>query len=84
MGESCTSPSIVPSEIDGSFQQPRKFSSKRCLFGECAKLAWEKPDAVIADIAGVSDRAARDYISGRVPAPGAAIAALMVEITKRD
>lgn len=82
MSESCTA-SIVPSaEIDGSLLRGRKKSSG-CLFGECAKLAWDKPDAVIADLAGVSDRAARDYLNGKVAAPGIVVVALMLEITKR-
>lgn len=79
--------SLVPStEIDGSLQHRRKFSSKdgRCLFGECAKLAWgPKPDTFIAQLAGVTDRAARDYISGKAPVPAIVAATLLVEIIRR-
>ncbi len=84
MGESCTSPALAPSEIDGSFARARKFSSKPCLFGECARLVWDKPDAVIASIAGCSPRAARDYLNGKVAVPSIVLAALNVEITRRD
>lgn len=76
--------SVVPSsQIDGSLSRARKKTSG-CLFGEVAKVVWDKPDAVLADICDVSDRAARDYLNGKVAAPGAAIAALIVEITKRS
>lgn len=81
--ESCTA-SLVPSaEIDGSLSRARKQTSG-CLFGEIAKLVWAKPDAEIAVIAGVSDRAARDYLNGKVAPPAIVIAAIVVEITKRS
>lgn len=82
MSESCTA-SLVPSaEIDGSFARARKKTSKS-LFGEVAALVWDKPDAVIADIAGVSDRAARDYLNGKVPPPAIVMAELQREILAR-
>lgn len=83
MVESCTSPSIVPTEIDGSFPQARKFASKTCLAGEFAKLTWDKPDTAIAELVGVSDRAARDYISGKVAMPSAVYIAMWAEAEKR-
>ena len=88
VGESCVmlrvsrAPSIAPTQIDGSFAawpevifQPRDFAAL------CA-LIWAKPDTAIAVIANVSDRAARDYLSGLVPMPGVVIAAINVAITK--
>lgn len=83
LAESCTAPSLVPTKIDGSFRQVRKFSSKTCLAGEMAKLCWDKPDAVIADLVGVSDRAARDYLSGKVAMPAIVFVAMWAEATKR-
>jgi len=57
---------------------------RRGLFGKIAKVIWEKPDTVIAEIADVSDRAARDYLNGKVAAPAIVIAAIIVEITRRN
>ena len=80
--ESCTATLVPSAEIDGRFARGRKQTSK-CLFGRVAELVWDKPDTAIAVIANVSDRAARDYLNGKVPAPSIVIAALIVEITKR-
>ena len=79
-----SSPPVAASGgIDGSSAHVRKETSG-CLFGDCAKLAWDKPDTVIADLAGVSDRAARDYLNGKVAVPAIVAAALLAEIVKRE
>jgi hypothetical protein len=70
-------------EIDGSFTARSEENFRPHLFGAVAKLVWRKPDAAIATIAGVSDRAARDYLSGRVAAPAIVLAAMMVELARR-
>ena len=69
--------------INGRFASGSEENFRPQLFGQIAKLVWRKPDAEIAAIAGVSDRAARDYLAGRVAAPAIVIAALIVEVTRR-
>lgn len=71
------------SKFDGSLAYGAEEIFRADLFGRVAKLVWRKPDAAIAAIAGVSDRAARDYLSGRVAAPGIVLAALMVALARR-
>jgi hypothetical protein len=71
-------------KINGSFAQHPEENFRRGLFGEVAKVVWRKPDTAIAEIAEVSDRAARDYLNGKVPAPAIVIAAIVVEITRRN
>jgi hypothetical protein len=71
-------------EIDGSSASAPEENFRPALFGDVARVIWRKPDAAIADIAGVSDRAARDYLSGRVPAPAIVIAAIVVALTRRN
>ncbi len=54
-------------------------------FGRCVRALWPNKTAfVLAEFAGTSDRAAKDWLSGKVPAPAIVIAAVIVEITKRN
>lgn len=53
-------------------------------FGAVARAIWPVKTAfVLADIAGTSDRAAKDWLAGRVEPPAIIIAAIVVEITRR-
>lgn len=84
MGESCGAIEGSSTKIDGSYSSAPEENFRPWLFGAVAKIIWDKPDTVIADIAGVSDRAARDYLNGKVAAPAIVVAAMFMEITKRD
>lgn len=53
-------------------------------FGAVARAIWPTKTAfVLAEIAGTSDRQAKDWLAGRVPPPAILIAAIVVEITRR-
>lgn len=81
---SLSAPALVPStQITGSSASRSEANFQRCLFGRIAPLVWDKPDMAVADIAGVSDRAARDYLNGKVALPSIVLAALVQEIVKR-
>lgn len=61
--------------------QEQKFPQS---FGTVARALWPTKTAfVLAEIAGTSDRQAKDWLAGRVPAPAILIAAIVVEITRR-
>ena len=83
MSESCGAIERSSTKIDGSFSSGAEENFRPWLFGAIAKIVWDKADAAIADIADVSDRAARDYLNGKVAAPAVVIAAIVVEITRR-
>lgn len=83
MVESCTARRVPSAKIDGSFAAAPEENFRSCLFGRVAKVVWEKPDAIIASIAGVSDRAARDYLSGKVPVPAVVASRLLHDILTR-
>ncbi len=54
-------------------------------FGAVAKVLWpNKTAAQLAAIAGTNERAAWRWLSGEHEPPGCIIAAVLVEITKRD
>ena len=54
-------------------------------FGPVAKLLWPfKTAAVLADIAGSNTRTAERWLFGEYEPPAIVIAAVIVEITKRD
>lgn len=54
-------------------------------FGAVAKLLWpDKTAATLAVIAGKNVRTAERWLSGEFEPPAAVIAALIVEITKRN
>jgi hypothetical protein len=84
MRESRTEQGSASTKIDGSFRRRAEANFRNRKFGKICSAIWEKPDFTLAAIAGVSDRAARDYLSGKVAPPAIVIAAIVVEITKRD
>lgn len=64
-------------------QTPTKLSVSK--FGPVAKLIWpEKTAAAIAHIAGKEIRTAERWLSGEFEPPAIVIAAIIVEITKRQ
>jgi hypothetical protein len=83
MRESSALAVVSSSKIGGSAFPARKNSSGPSLFGQCAKLAWDKPDMVIADIAGLSDRQARNILRGDADVPLEVGLALLARIVKR-
>jgi len=84
MHGSCPQKHVQSTKFDGSLSTRPEENFRPRLFGEVAKIVWAKPDTVIATIAGVSDRAARDYLNGKVPTPSVVLVALMHEIVKRN
>lgn len=79
-----SAPSLAPStQFDGSLPSLPEVIFQPADFGALCRLVWSKPDTAIAVIAGVSDRAARDYLNGKVAAPAIVIAAINLAITKR-
>ena len=84
MPEGFGNPAATASEIGGRFR-PGKDRIVRRLFGPVAKVVWpHNTDAHIAAIAGCDPRTARRYLSGEFDAPAVVIAAMFVEITKRE
>ena len=54
-------------------------------FGIVAKALWPfKTAAVVASLAGSTERVAARWLSGEHEPPGCVLAAIMVEITKRE
>jgi hypothetical protein len=84
MFESSAGAARLSTEIDGSSKPRPEENFRPGLVGDVCRLIWGKnADAKIAAIVGVSDRAGRDYLSGRVPIPAVLLAAIAVELTKR-
>lgn len=71
-------------EIQGQFRQGTdKIVSP--LFGRVAKLIWPvKTAAQLATIARTNERTAARWLSGEFEPPAIIIAAIIVEITKRN
>lgn len=54
-------------------------------FGVVAKALWpRKTAAMLASIGGKDERTAKRWLSGEYEPPGVVIAAIVVEITKRN
>lgn len=54
-------------------------------FGRVARAIWPSKTALhLAVIGKVSERAAKDWLSGKVAPPANVTAAMLMEITKRD
>lgn len=83
MHESFSSAAGTSTKIAGRSALRSEGNFRPWLFGAVAKLIWDKPDTVIADIAGVSDRAARDYLNGKVAPPAIVVAAMLIEVCRR-
>jgi hypothetical protein len=74
----------VASEIGGHFR-PGTDKIVRRKFGSVAKVLWpDKTDAELASIAGADVRTARRWLAGEFEPPAIVIAAIIVEITKRE
>ena len=71
-------------EINGHFR-PGQDKIVRRKFGIVAKALWpDNTDAYVASIADVDVRTARRWIAGKFEPPAIVIAAIIVEITKRN
>lgn len=71
-------------KIDGSFSLRAEENFRPGLVGDVCKAIWgDKADAKVAAIVGVSDRATRDYFSGRVAIPSSLLTAINVVLTRR-
>jgi hypothetical protein len=54
------------------------------VFGRVARAIWPHKTAfTLAALANVSDRAAKDWLSGKVAPPAVVVAAMFMEVTKR-
>ena len=54
------------------------------MFGRVARAIWPQKTAfILAELADVSDRAAKDWLSGKVAPPAVVVAAMFVEVTRR-
>lgn len=75
---------IVATELQGQFRPGRdKIVTRK--FGAVARVLWpEKTAAHVASIAGSDERTAKRWLAGEFEPPGIVIAAVIVEITKRD
>lgn len=57
----------------------------RPMFGPVAKVLWPfKTAAHLAALANTSERAAARWLSGEIEPPGIVLAAVLVELTKRQ
>lgn len=71
-------------EIDGSFQFTAEEIFRPGLVGAICQEIWgEKADAKLAAVLDCSDRAVRDYFSGKVAMPAALLARINVVLTLR-
>lgn len=71
-------------EIQGQFR-PGVDKIVRRKFGDVAKVLWpDKTEAHLAAIAKADVRTARRWIAGEFEPPAIVIAAVIVEITKRE
>ena len=74
----------TPIEFEGSRPQGRE-ENFPTTFGRVARAIWPTKTAfMLAQIGNVSDRAAKDWLSGKVAPPATVVTAMLVEITKRD
>lgn len=70
--------------FDGSLASGSEENFRAGLFGDVARVVWPlKTDATVAAIAGVSDRAARDILRGKVAVPACVLIAMMEQIAGR-
>ena len=77
-------PDVVATEIQGHFRQGTdKIVSRK--FGRVAKVLWPvKTAACLAVIANTNERTAARWLAGEFEPPAIVIAAIIVEITKRE
>lgn len=78
-------PAAVATEIQGQFRQGTDKIVSAGQFGKVAKALWPfKTAAHLASIAGKDERTAARWLSGEFEPPGIVIAAIIVEVTRRD
>ena len=76
---------LVATEIQGRYRHGTDKIVGVGNFGKVAKVLWPfKTAAHIASIAGKDERTAARWLSGEFEPPGIIIAAIIVEITKRN
>ena len=76
---------VVATEIQGRFRQGTDKIVSAGQFGKVAKALWPfKTAAHLASIAGRDERTAARWLSGEFEPPGVILAAIMLEITKRN
>lgn len=77
-------PVAVATEMQGQFRAGQdKIVTRK--FGAVARVLWPfKTAAHIASIAGADERTAKRWLAGEFEPPAIIIAAIIVEITKRD
>lgn len=77
-------PEIVARELQGHFR-PGEDKIVTRKFGAVARVLWpHKTAAHIAVIAGADERTAKRWLAGEFEPPAIVIAAVIVEITRRD
>lgn len=78
-------PIAVAIEMQGHFVQGRDTIVPPTKFSIVAKALWPlKTAACLASIAGKDERTAKRWLAGEYEPPGIIIAAIIVEITKRE
>ncbi len=74
----------VAAELQGQFR-PGVDKIVTRKFGAVARVLWpDKTAAHIASIAGADERTAKRWLAGEFEPPAIVIAAIIVEITKRE
>lgn len=85
MRASFGNPVVVATEIQGRFRQGTDKIVSAGQFGKVAKALWPlKTAAVLGAIAGKDERTGARWLSGEFEPPGIIIAAIIVEITRRN
>jgi len=85
MRASFGNPVAVATEIQGRFRQGTDKIVSAGQFGRVAKVLWPlKTAACLGAIAGKDERTAARWLSGEFEPPGIVIAAIVLEITRRN
>lgn len=84
MSEASSTPRDLARKIAGRIGPSREGNFPRNLFGDVARVIWPTKTAFeLAAIAHTTDRAAKDWLSGKAAVPGAVLAAIMVKLAER-
>lgn len=79
-----SAPSLVPASKIECRKVPVSEENFRSDFGIVARALWpEKTAAELAALAGATERAARDWLAGRVEPPGCIIAVIVSRCVHR-
>ena len=74
----------ISTKIDGSLLFGPEENFRPALVGDVCRAIWgKKADIKVAAIVGKTDRAAREYLSGRVAIPASLLTAICVALTQR-